>query len=134
MHSRWSLLGRAITVSGASAENYGSDAPTKEGHIEAQDKTGLGDDVVGTGVDGKFEEAKTDGADLGDTVGGDGGARSASDNTRDAYQKACWDIIKGRELMHPARTSYRRSTQDHLFASERDAKDPWKDDPPTSCD
>ena len=70
MHSGWSLLDRATTVNGANPEGGGSDAPTKEGHVLSQDK--MGDDVVGTTVDGNPEEAKTDGVGSSNTV--DGGA------------------------------------------------------------
>ena len=84
VYSGWSLLGRATTVVGANVEGDGSDAPAEEEHTQSRDKTG--DNVVGTTVDGKPEEAKS-------------GGTSGWDRARDAYRKACDDIIKAHNLI-----------------------------------
>ena len=97
VYSGWSLLGRATTVVGANAEGDGSDPPAREGHVKSLET--MGDDVVGTAVDGNPEEAKADGADFGDTGGVENRVRSAVDQARDAYRRACDDIIKAHDLI-----------------------------------
>ena len=92
VHSGWSLLGRATTVVGANAERDGSDVPTKKLHIESQEKMGYG--VIGSMVDGKPDEA-----DPSNAAGGEDRTRSAFNQARDAYRKACDDIIKSHKLI-----------------------------------
>ena len=97
IHSGWSLLGRATTVLGANTGRKHSGTRTKGGHVGAQCK--VGDDVTGTKTDGNPEKAETDGTSPSNTVGGEGGVWSASDQARDAYRKACDDIIKDHDLV-----------------------------------
>ena len=97
VYSGWSLLGRATTVVGANVEGGGSAPPAREGRAESLEK--VGDNIVGSAVDGNPEEVKTDGADPGDTVDGEDRIRSAFDQTRDAYRKACDEIIEAHDLI-----------------------------------
>jgi hypothetical protein len=97
VHSGWSLLGRATTVIGASFGRKPSGTPTRGGHVRAQDK--VEDGVTGIKVDENPAKVKADGASPSNTVGGDDGVRSASDQARDAYRKTCDDTIKTHDLV-----------------------------------
>ena len=97
VYSGWSLLGRATTVVGASAERGGSHPPTREGHVKPLEK--MGDDVVGTAVDRNPKETETDGADSGDPGDGEERIQSTVDQARDAYRKARDDITKANDLI-----------------------------------
>lgn len=97
VYSGWSLLGRATTVVGASAEGVGSDPPAREGYAESLEM--VGDSVIESTVDGNPEEVKTGEADSGDTDNGEDRVRGALDEARDAYRKACDDIIKAHNLV-----------------------------------
>jgi len=97
VHSGWSLLGRATTVVGANAEGDGGGPPAREGQVKSLEM--MEDDVVGAAVDGNPEETKADGADSGDTGGRENRVQSAVDQARDAYRRACDDIIKAHDLI-----------------------------------
>ena len=90
VYSGWSILGRATTVMGASTEGAGGGPPAREGHVKSSKTTG--DDIVGAAVDGNPKEVKTDGD-------GEDRVRSALDRARNAYRKACDDIIKAHNLI-----------------------------------
>jgi len=98
VHSRWTLLGRATTVIGASIRRKGSGRRAKEGHVEARHETG--DDVAETTANKDPEELKAD-----EVIPSAGGARgegreqSASDQARDAHQRACDGVIKAHDLV-----------------------------------
>ena len=79
VYSWWSLLGRATTVVGASG------ARTEGGDAEDQGKMGH---VAGTMVDGNLAGIETGGSGPSDRY-----------QTRDAYRKACNDIIKVHDLI-----------------------------------
>jgi len=92
VHSGWSLLGRATAVVGANTERDRCDVARMEGYLESQDK--MEDDTTESMVDGK-----PDGVDPSNTAGREDGTRSAFNQTRDAYRKACDDVIKAHNLI-----------------------------------
>ena len=83
VYSGWSLLGRATTVVGASAGRKGNGGRTEEGDVE--DRGEMGGHIAGTTVDGHPKEVETGGA--------------GPSNARDAYRKACDDVIKAHNLI-----------------------------------
>ena len=97
VHSGWSLLGRATTVVGANAEGDENDPLARDGHVKSLEK--MGDNTIGTTVDGNPEEVNSDRVDSGGTGDGEDRVRSALDPNRDAYQKARDDIIKAHNLI-----------------------------------
>ena len=98
VHSGWSVLGRATTVIGASTGRKGNGGRAKEGHIGARGETE--DDIAENTAKKDHEELKTDEVTLnaGDARG-EGGEQGALDQARDAYRRACEDIIKDHDLI-----------------------------------
>ena len=97
VHSGWSLLGRATTVVGANAEGDENDLLARDGYVKSLEK--MGDNVAGTTADGNPEGVKTDGADSGGIGDGEDRVWGTLDPTRDAYRKACDDLIKAHNLI-----------------------------------
>jgi len=99
VHSGWSLFGRATTVIGASTGRKGNGGLAEERHIEAQ--CGVGGDVAETMADGDSEELETDETNLSprDTARGEGEEQGSLDQARDAYRRACDDLIRAHDLV-----------------------------------
>ena len=97
VHSAWSPLGRATTVIGASVGKKPSGTRTRGGHVRALDE--VEENVAGIKVDENPAKVKADGASPSNTVSGEDGVRSASEQARDAYRKACDDTIRAHDLV-----------------------------------
>ena len=99
VHSGWSLLGRATTVIGASTEKNGDDGRAEDGRVGAQGDEG--DDAAETTADEDLEEPETNEAtsSASDAAGGVGKEQAPPDQARDAYRKACDEIINAHDLV-----------------------------------
>ena len=99
LHSGWSLLGRATIVIGASVGTKGSGRLAEEEHVHARGE--MGDNVAETTADEDAEELGTNEAIPGasDAVHRVGGGRGPLDQARDAYRRACDEIVEAHNLV-----------------------------------